>query len=370
MAPYFRDALEGIANVAYFFTGAEGPPLKAHSVAASRYFVDKADGEEGRSRMETELDRSRVLLSSMLKARSNQIALLGNASDALHRLAGSIHYPPGSNVVTSELEFPSGVHTLLALRARGVEVRIARSAGGRVSLDSYSRLIDHRTRLVIASHSSYINGAMVNAVGLRQLANEVDAPLVLDATQSLGVLPVAGSDADAIVASSYKWLLGPHGVGVLHVSSPDRFSEEIGAVGWRSVESIFTEDRHVAFHLRSDSRRFELGYPNILGTYLLNESLGLLATVSPEDLADHVARQSESLVARLVDLGAQLLTPRNPKHRGANVSIAHAHASSLAERLLRTGVRVWGGDGRLRFSIHGFVSDADIERAISALREA
>lgn len=368
--PFFRDDLYGISGVVHLYSGAEGPSLNVHREAAMRYLDDKSAGAEGRLHGEAELAEARAQLARLLGGSPDAVAILGNASDAMHRLAGLIQYEPGSNVVTSDLEFPSGVQSLLTLRDRGVEVRFARSRDGDLTVADFEEVIDDRTRLVLSSHTSYVSGVRIDAPALRALANGVGAAFVLDATQSLGVLPVHAEEADAIVSSTYKWLLSPHGMGIVHFTRPEAFDGPVSAVGWRSVDNVFAPDRLERFHLHSDARQLELGFPSFPGVYLMNESLRLLLSVDQRSLEQHVLGLTTRLVDALRASGAELLTPSDPARRGTNVSVVCADGEAVAERMLEAGVRVWGGDGRVRFSIHGFTSESDIDAAVGAYRGA
>ena len=62
------------------------------------------------------------------------------------------------------------------------------------------------------------------------------AKLVVDATQSLGVLAInaPASGADAIVSSGYKWLRGTFGAAVGYVSPSLLGDVQPGLVGFRS----------------------------------------------------------------------------------------------------------------------------------------
>src|SRR5262249_26354871 len=57
----------------------------------------------------------------------------------------------------------------------------------------------------------------------------VGAALCIDATQSLGALPldVAHMQPDFLVAAGYKWLLGPYSLGFLYVAPKGRDAEPI-----------------------------------------------------------------------------------------------------------------------------------------------
>lgn len=368
--PYFRDELRGPADIRYFYTGAEGPALKSHDAAILRYLDDKSLGETGRAHAEVELDRCRTMTAQLLGGAADRVAVMGNSSDALHRLVSSIEYRPGDNVVTTDLEFPSGVLSLLALRERGVEVRIIAHDDWMVEPKLLRRHVDARTRVVIASHVSYLSGTKIDAPAFRDIAHEVGAAFILDATQSLGVIQVRESDADAIVVSTYKWLLGPHGMGLMYVTDFDRFPGTDGA-GWRSVRNLFGSDRFERIDLFPGARRFELGYPSFPSAYLLADSLALITSVAVADLEKYTLDLSDALIGELTAAGFGLLTPTDRARHGTNVSAkVEGDATAAADRLLKAGIRAWGGDGRVRFSVHGFLTADDIEAAASGLRRA
>lgn len=368
--PYFRDELRGLGDLRYFYTGAEGPALHLHDAALQRYLDDKSLGEVGRAHAEAELDRCRALTARLLGGDADRVAIMGNSSDALHRLIGSLTFRPGDNVVTTDLEFPSGVLSLLALRERGVEVRIIPHEGWTVEPALLQRHVDDRTRAVVASDVSYLSGSRIDAAAYRDIAHEAGAAFILDATQSLGVLQVRATDADAIVASTYKWLLGPHGIGLLYVSDPDRFAVTDGA-GWRSVRNLFGADRFEKIDLLPGARHFELGYPAFPSAYMLAESLALIASVDGASLERYAMDLTDALIGELTGAGFGLLTPVSRTRHGTNVSATvEGDAAAAADRLLQAGIRAWGGDGRVRFSVHGFLTAADIEAAVSGLRSA
>ena len=63
------------------------------------------------------------------------------------------------------------------------------------------------------------------------------------------------------------------------------------------------------------------------------------------------------------------MTPRDPQQRAGNIAFVCERGEEVAQQLADAGVLCWGGDGRLRFSIHGFNDEGDIERALIALEK-
>ena len=82
------------------------------------------------------------------------------------------------------------------------------------------------------SHVSYHSGACIPF--LQELSREAHAHgamLVVDATQSLGRMPVPVEGVDFLVASPYKWLLGVHGLGVAYLAPLARGRISEGTLG-------------------------------------------------------------------------------------------------------------------------------------------
>src|SRR5690606_11924896 len=109
------------------------------------------------------------------------------------------------------------------------------------------------------------------------------------------------------------------------------------------------------------------GFPSFPSLYLLAASMSALATVPQAALQAHAQHLSSRLVDGLAAHGHTLLTPLDPTHRGTNISIVAPDGAATAERLLQAGVRAWGGDGRVRFSVHGFTTAEEVDQALAVL---
>jgi selenocysteine lyase/cysteine desulfurase len=277
-----------------------------------------------------------------------------------------IDWRPGDNVVVGQSEFPSVLLAWQRLRPRGVEVRaVGRTAV--VSHDDIADAVDRRTRVIAASHVSYLTGARHDLGRLRALADRVGARLVVDASHALGVVPVDGTLCDVVVSCCYKWLLAVHGVGVFYVNGRRWPDLAPPWVGWHA--EIRDEDwrRRTDYRLKADGERFEAGNPPFLPIYVLDSALRVLDDLDPRAVESHVLALGETLRAGLAKLGLPVLTPEAPEERAGNIVFASDRNLEVEQALREAGVLVWAGDGRVRLSVHAYNDDADVARALEAL---
>src|SRR5699024_10287970 len=250
----------GLNNKLYFYTGAESPSLLSNENAVKQYLKDKSMGELGRKNLYDIEGQLKVNLAKMIQSKPSEISFAGNASEAMNNLIDSLDIPANSNIIINDLEYPSVVFPLLNLQDKGIEVRTVHHINGEILEEELEKKLDENTFLVAVSHVSFVNGYRHNLNTLRRLTNKYNTYLLVDATQSLGVVDVDSVNCDFMIASSYKWLLGAHGVGVCYVS--DKVIKDLRPrrVGWRSVKEIFHNKRLQEYEYSEDITKLELGY--------------------------------------------------------------------------------------------------------------
>jgi selenocysteine lyase/cysteine desulfurase len=354
--------LEGVVHLA---AGGETPLLRRHLDAMVRFATDKGGGMPGRERFWAVRERACRRLATLLGLDAGDIALVGSASEGIGQVISSFDWRPGDAVVVGATEFPSGLFGLSRLQALGVELRVVPARDWYLDVDELVAACDQRTRLVYASHVSYLTGQRLDLARLGAGVRQAGAALLVDATHSLGVMPVPGQHADFVVSSGYKWLLATH-MGVLAWNRRLRPSFTPLGVGWRSGEA---QEPAGAYRLHDDAARAEVGNPNHLDVYILDSALEYLESLGAERVAAHALHWGGVLREGLVGLGLPVITPAAEAERAGNICIVCQDGEALAARAARRGLLVWGGDGRLRLSVHCYVTPEDIACALAALPE-
>ena len=299
---------------------------------------------------------------------ADDVGLVGSASEAIILIASGIDFKPGDNIVTNDLEFPSTVLPWIQMKEHGIEVRLVRSRDWQFTPEEVVAQIDDRTRLVAVSHVSYLSGLRLDLDPIAEAAHAHGALLLADVTQSLGVAPVDVSDYDFAVASTYKWLLGIHGGGVLYWNRARLPDFAPGAVGWFSVSDFLSDDRFERITWKPTAERFELGMPSYAAIYALENGVRYLRQFGADRIGAHVEALGDELIEGLQGQGWTVMTPVERERRAGNIAIAVADAVTVRDALIEKSVHTWGGDGRVRASIHLYNDSADVDSYLAALR--
>lgn len=138
-----------------------------------------------------------------------------NATHALN-IAIRTLVKPKARVVISGFEHNSVTRTLAALQAQTV------IAGDRLfdpqhSVKSFEQSITKDSAAVIVNHVSNVFGFVQPLEQIAEICSEKQVPLIVDAAQSAGVLPLSAEKLNAafIAVPGHKALFGPQGTGML-----------------------------------------------------------------------------------------------------------------------------------------------------------
>ena len=164
------------------------------------------------------LERGRADLAGLLGVEPEGIAFTSNATSALGALLQAWPVSLGDTIAVAQSEWGPNLD---AFTDRGLRlVPLPVDGTGAVAVESLRHFFGimmpslvHLT--LVASHRPLVQPAGAVAEACR----EFGIPLWVDAAQALGHVDVSAAGADAVYASSRKWLTGPRGVGILGVGS-------------------------------------------------------------------------------------------------------------------------------------------------------
>ncbi len=358
---------EGLLHLA---PGGESPSLRRHRETLDRYLAAKGTGPAGQE-VRWEMYHSAKLLAAPLLGLSGEdsIAYVPSVSDGMNVLSHAIPVSAGDNVVIEDREFGAALYPWLHLERQGVEVRLVRQRDWAPGENAYREAVDDRTRAIVVSYVSYLTGLRHNLEELSRIAHDRGAWLVVDATHAAGVVPVPGALCDFVLSACYKWLLGWHGVALLGWNRERVLDLEPALLGWRTPVDVPDRENPKQFELRPGAARFETGNPSNVGLFVLETSLRYLLETGLDRITEHDLQLSGMLNRRLRDLGYDVATPPEARHRAGNTCFWHPEPEALAQRLADDdGIWVSGGDGRIRIGTHLWADEEDVNAVIAALQ--
>jgi selenocysteine lyase/cysteine desulfurase len=357
-----REEFPAAGEMIYLNTAAEGLGSATMERALLRYAEAKRRGSLGRAELAETGAAAKAGLARRLGCQAADLAFFGSTTEAINVVLRGLPWQSGDNVVITELEFPSAMIGCLSLAKQiGIEVRVVPHLEGDIALAAISGPIDARTRLVILSHVSFHSGTRFNLPDIVAAAHERGALVLIDASQSLGSVPVAAGDADFLVACPFKWLVASHGLGILYANPAAVEALPRHVFGWQGVTDFLAVMHDRDFTPHADARRFEAGMPSYPAIYALHDALELLETFEPPWIEERVRRHAGSIHELCRELGLHLLTPADPDRRAGIVAFADPRAQQIGDALAAQGVIAWYRDGRVRFSPHFYTGDADIQ---------
>ena len=185
-------------------------------------------GNGGRGAHGTALKASRAVYDTRRKLaelfgckRPDHVIFTSNSTEALNIAINGL-FIKGDHVITTALEHNSVLRPLYRLEADGIiELSIVPAdKQGRVDYDDFSRLIRPNTRAIVCTHASNLTGNALDLYKIGAIAHSNNLLLVVDSSQSAGVLPI---DMEAMYISvlcftGHKGLMGPQGTGGLCVA--------------------------------------------------------------------------------------------------------------------------------------------------------
>ncbi|MGI8702628.1 MAG: aminotransferase class V-fold PLP-dependent enzyme [Nocardioidaceae bacterium] len=254
--------------------------------------------------------------------------------------------PDGAQVLVAESEFTSVVFPWAVHADRGVRVVEA-------PLETLADRVTPETTLVAISAVQSSDGRTADLDGIRKATDSVGAWLVVDATQSVGWLPMAAGNYDAVFVSAYKWLMSPRGTAFA-MWSP-RLAERLRplAAGWFAGAEVHESYYGMPLRLAADARRFDISpaWHNWVGTAA---ALDVVEKLGVDVIHDH-------------DVGlANRFRSALDMPPGASAIVA-AQVPDAEDRLSRAGIRAATRAGSLRVSFHAYNTEAEVDRALDAL---
>jgi len=280
----------------------------------------------------TYAEQARALAGKIYGTAADNIAIVPSASYGLQIAANTLPLKAGQNILVLEDQFPSNIYPW--------QKRAANEDAQLIILptpeddDWTARLltaINDKTAIIAVPQTHWASGATLDLVRVREALDRVGGALALDLTQSLGAQPfdVAAIRPDFVVATTYKWLMGPYSQAFLYIDPK-----------WQDAEPL------------------EHNWMNRAGSEL---EWGI------ENIAETLQAKTDQIAEALSSNNIKPLSRslRAPHYLG--LRFAQGMPGGLMEKLVAQNIFVSIRGDALRVTPHLYTTDSDILRLIEAL---
>jgi selenocysteine lyase/cysteine desulfurase len=345
-----RALFEPGPGIAYLDTATYGlpprPTIQALERALRAWQAGEGDWIEDWDRP---TDRVRGDFAALIGADASEVATIPAASVGVGLVAAGLG--ARDEVVVPVDEFTSTLFPLLVAKERGARVR-------EVPFDAVADSVASGTTLVATSLVQMQTGRLADMASICEAAERYGARVLVDATQGIPFvdLDLVGPRIDYLVCSAYKHLLSPRGTAFLRVLPRHWNDMQPLNANWRSAVDPYARYFGGPLSLATDAARFDVSrawFPWVGAV----ESLRLLAEWKRAGTFASVLTLAEGLAHRL-----------GVRWEGATLVCAPIGDGETARLALRAkGIRASVRGTGIRFAVHVYTTEADLDRASDAI---
>lgn len=253
-------------------------------------------------------------------------------------LSAALAMQPDRKVILSDNgNFPSDLYIaqgLINSLQKGHSIKL-------VDPEEISTHLNEDIAVLMLTHVDYQTGRMHDLEALTKAAHEVGAVVIWDLAHSAGAVPVdmLASGAEFAVGCTYKYLNGGPGAPAFIYARRDIIDEIAPALaGWLGHASPFEFEPD--YKPAPGIGRMRVGTPPILQLAALEASLDIWDAISMQDVRERSIELCELFIEEVEKRCPQfkLISPRDAKRRGSQVSFAFEHGYAVMRALVAQGV--------------------------------
>jgi cysteine desulfurase / selenocysteine lyase len=319
--------------------------------------------------------RLKEKISHLINCEPADVIITSSATHGLNIFANGISADLCRNVAYADSEFPSIVYSWMNQeKLRGIKNHLVPSVNGKIKLTDIERVVKDKSIDVLTVSSVEFLGFKNDLSALRELTSKYNSMLVVDAIQSIGVVPmdVRKYNLDFLATGSQKWMMSPAGIGFAYI--PERMRKVINPsyVSTKNVNYDFTNFLDYKFELMDDGSAYENSTPNTLGMIGLESSLDLFLHIGVESIYTHIIKLLDIFVEGIASNKSFFVeSDLSEKHRSNIIIFSHNDKTKnplIQCELEKKNIFIAIREGYLRISPHLFNNEADIKNLLSALK--
>jgi len=335
----------------------------------------------------------RSLFAGLIGADKDHVALIPSVSYGIAIAKNNIKLSPSQKIVVLDQEFPSNLYAWRELsRESGAALITVKKEGDESWTEAVLKTIDTSTGLVAISNCHWTDGSLIQLERVSRKVKEVNARLVIDASQSLGAYPldVGKIQPDFLVTVGYKWLMGPYNLGYLYADpqylqdgKPIEFSWMVKA-GSDDFTRLGYTDAY-----RPGARRFDAGeFASFIHIPMATAALAQITAWGVSSIQETLSVLTDAIAVRAGELGLTVadaqklgLTVAGAQKQGwpvparenraghmTGIRFAGDKIDGLRKKLVENNIHISFRGSSMRIAPHLYNDEEDIERLFKVLR--
>jgi len=302
--------------------------------------------------------RIRDTVAAFIDAPASQVALIPNFSWGMNAIVQSLK--GDEKVLLYKNDYPSLIAPFTVNR---FDISwIGDTDGFEIDSKELKRqLLSERIGILAISHVQWLTAFKIDIQDIGQFCKEHGITFILDATQSLGAVPVYLSKhhIDVLICSNYKWMNAGFGTGIMYVS--ESFMRKYPPVVAGSNSYSYVTG---TFNFEPSIMNFEPGHLNMPGLLILEKAIQQKLQQGIEKIASHnlhlLQLLSDSIDASLI------LGTREMQQRSSIVMLKDP--GHLFDRLTNNSIVAIKRGANIRISIHFYNTENEVRRLIELLQ--
>jgi selenocysteine lyase/cysteine desulfurase len=312
--------------------------------------------------------RLKEKFAHLIHGNARNIVITESTTAGINLAAQLIGPQPEQNVVVTDLAFMSNTYPFIVSQSAVEDVRFVKSHNGKIYMEDLEAQVDEHTALVHICAVTVGSGFRYPLDSVYKITSRFNVPLIIDGAQALGLIDINVNEPPLhfLASTASKWLMGPAGVGFLHVA--DKYLNETPpTAGWLSAANADDWDVKNCM-LYEDANRFQGGIPNLIGVVGALAGLEFLEKIGREFIEKRVRKLTTYALEGLKKMGVEIWTPHCEHERAGIVFFRTPGYKELHARLKEERVYCGSFLSGIRFDPNFYNTYEELDKLLEIVR--
>jgi selenocysteine lyase/cysteine desulfurase len=307
-------------------------------------------------------------LAVFLGVAPDEIIITRNATEALNIAIQGYPFKERDEVLINQLDYFSMIEAFRLLEKRGrIKVNAFEMpllpANEDEIIDLYSKMITSKTKVILLTHLSNINGLIIPVARIAAMAKQRGIDTITDSAHALGQVSFSlpALNSDFVGMNLHKWIGNPIGAGVLYVKK-ERVKEMNVLFG-----DVNTGEENIG-------KLAHFGTTPFAVIMTIPDSLSFHKLMNIERVSARLQYLKSAWINELEKIPAvEIVTPKSLSCAIASFRVRDTKTADVADYLYKqhsilTVNRALGKEGCIRVTPSVYTSASDIRKFIAAVK--